>query len=248
VEADVMLNAQSFSPGLLNDNPFHPPHNWLSNFRDPGTVNINTIYAPHVWNALLGGDPAGTGAPYQLGPTFDKIVASRRGYGTSNDILERSTDSPTEFAHVFRPVGTGDMGTNIPAMTVTNPIDATLLRRDTDANAGGLPLLMNATGTTQGTQNATFNNATRHSAFRHNTLGRLSNTITTRSNVYAMWVTMGYFEVDGSGLLGQELNSDTGEIKRHRAFYMIDRSIPVGFEPGENHNVDRAILVRRYIE
>jgi hypothetical protein len=29
---------------------------------------------------------------------------------------------------------------------------------------------------------------------------------------------------------------------------MIDRSIPVAFEPGQNHNVDRAILVRRRIE
>ena len=37
-------------------------------------------------------------------------------------------------------------------------------------------------------------------------------------------------------------------VTRHRAFYMIDRSIPVAFEPGENHNVDRAILLRRFIE
>jgi hypothetical protein len=29
---------------------------------------------------------------------------------------------------------------------------------------------------------------------------------------------------------------------------MVDRSIPVAFEPGENHNVDRAILLRRFIE
>jgi len=48
--------------------------------------------------------------------------------------------------------------------------------------------------------------------------------------------------------LGKELGSDTGNIKRHRAFYLIDRSIPVAFEPGENHNVDRAIVLRRFIE
>ena len=45
-----------------------------------------------------------------------------------------------------------------------------------------------------------------------------------------------------------ELGSDTGEIERHRAFYIIDRSIPVGFERGFNHNVDRAILLKRFIE
>ena len=54
---------------------------------------------------------------------------------------------------------------------------------------------------------------------------------------------------DANGLVAAiAQHADTGEVKRHRAFYMIDRTIPVGFEPGENHNVDRAILVRRYIE
>ena len=74
---------------------------------------------------------------------------------------------------------------------------------------------------------------------------------------------MGYFEVEPSpdahmaaGLathpdgfrLGKELGSDAGTVKRHRAFYVIDRSQPVAFEPGENHNVDRAVMLRRYIE
>ncbi len=44
------------------------------------------------------------------------------------------------------------------------------------------------------------------------------------------------------------MGSDTGDIQRHRSFYIYDRSIPVGFERGENHNVDRGILVQRYIE
>jgi hypothetical protein len=47
--------------------------------------------------------------------------------------------------------------------------------------------------------------------------------------------------------IGQEIGTEDGQIKRERAFYIIDRSIPVGFEPDENHNVDRAILLRRYI-
>ncbi len=43
-------------------------------------------------------------------------------------------------------------------------------------------------------------------------------------------------------------NADTGSIERHRGFYIIDRSVPVAFEPGQNHNVDNAILLRRFIE
>ncbi len=85
---------------------------------------------------------------------------------------------------------------------------------------------------------------------------RLSNLVTTRSNVYAIWITMGLFEVNiennGSGVfverLGQEAGRETGNVKRHRAFYIVDRSIPVAFQPGENHNVDQAILLRRIIE
>jgi hypothetical protein len=109
----------------------------------------------------------------------------------------------------------------------------------------------------------------------------LANLVTCRSNVYAVWITVGFFEVtpartdtvppavremlhppdnlplfyndlrlfypDG-WIIGPELGSDTGQIKRHRMFFIIDRTIPVGFERGRNHNVDKAILVKRIIE
>jgi hypothetical protein len=89
-----------------------------------------------------------------------------------------------------------------------------------------------------------------HSYHRYAALNRLGNLITTRSNVFAVWVTVGYFEVDAAppGVAVQELGLETGEVERHRGFYVIDRSVPVGYEPGENHNVDRAIVLRRFIE
>ena len=34
----------------------------------------------------------------------------------------------------------------------------------------------------------------------------------------------------------------------NRAFAIFDRTIPVAFERGKNHNVDKAILVKRFIE
>jgi hypothetical protein len=102
----------------------------------------------------------------------------------------------------------------------------------------------------------------RNPYFAYRSIMRLDNLLTTRSNVYAIWLTVGYFEVtpapsndpqrsvkypDG-WVLGQELNSDTGDIQRHRSFYMYDRTIPVGFERGENHNAHRGILLERFIE
>ena len=76
-------------------------------------------------------------------------------------------------------------------------------------------------------------------------------------NVFAVWITVGYFEVaavpvspvypDGYQL-GPELGSDTGEIERHRGFYIIDRSIPVGFQRGQDLNSEKAVILRRFIE
>ena len=48
--------------------------------------------------------------------------------------------------------------------------------------------------------------------------------------------------------LGQELGADTGEIERHRGFYIIDRSIPVGFQRGVDNNVNNAVILKRFIE
>ena len=87
---------------------------------------------------------------------------------------------------------------------------------------------------------------------------RLVSSHVLRSNCFAVWMTVGYFEVepyntvdaahpDGYAL-GQEIGADSGEIMRHRSFYIIDRSVPVAFEPGKKHNTDNCVLLRRYIE
>lgn len=49
-------------------------------------------------------------------------------------------------------------------------------------------------------------------------------------------------------MLTTELGEDTGQIKRHRAFYVIDRSIPAAYEPGVRHNEEDTIVLRRMID
>ncbi len=127
----------------------------------------------------------------------------------------------------------------------------------------------------------------RNPAMHYMPLTRLDNLSTTRSGVFAVWVTVGYFEVSpapevpdwndatnptqqkftnqaggdivrGRALynrvypqgyqLGRELGSDTGDFDRQRAFYLIDRTRPVAFKPGEDVNVEDAVLLRRRIE
>jgi hypothetical protein len=88
----------------------------------------------------------------------------------------------------------------------------------------------------------------RPSRWRDYDMTRMGDAATIRSTV-RRFDHGGFFEVDpATGQLGQELHSDTGDVRRHGAFYMIDRSIPVAFEPGTNHNVDRAAVLRRFIE
>ncbi len=163
---------------------------------------------------------------------------------------------PDFYANPFRSAGSADL---MPLPDLEQPpVEATLLR----SGGSNRPLFDFQTG-------LNYVDPTNNAYFRYHRLQRLQNLLTTHSNVYAVWITVGYFEalpwnpakpmdltkspwVDlahPDGLqLGLEMGSDTGQIKRHRAFYIIDRSIPVAFEPGENHNVDRAIVLRRMIE
>jgi len=49
-------------------------------------------------------------------------------------------------------------------------------------------------------------------------------------------------------MLKKEVGLETGEIKRHRAFYIIDRSIPFGYRRGQKLNSEDVILLKRFIE
>jgi hypothetical protein len=150
---------------------------------------------------------------------------------------------------------------SVSALVPAKEIDATLLRPDPTASTR--PLFQSKDST------ANCNNTNRNPYFRYQALQRLGNLVTTRSNVFAIWITVGYFEVKPASdlasygaltaaqrqaiypdgyTLGAELGSDTGEVERHRAFYMYDRTLPVGFQRGQDLNVDKAILTERFIE
>ena len=65
-------------------------------------------------------------------------------------------------------------------------------------------------------------------------------------NIYAVPLAL-----EAAGLdvvVCRELGLDTGEVRRHRMFAIVDRSIPVGFQPGKDLNVHKAILLQRKID
>ncbi len=99
-----------------------------------------------------------------------------------------------------------------------------------------------------------YNDPERHPYFHYRDIVRLSNLATPRSNVFAVWVTVGYFTVEtiptGGGLsreaLGAEYGLDTGDVVRPKAFTIIDRSIPVGFRPGDASRMNDLQLLYRF--
>ncbi|MEM7558155.1 MAG: hypothetical protein AAF394_03455, partial [Planctomycetota bacterium] len=78
---------------------------------------------------------------------------------------------------------------------------------------------------------------------------RLQNLTTGQSHVYAVYMTVGFFEYDpASDSIGVEYGANSGESERYRGFFVVDRTIPVGFQVGEDHNAANTILVKRYLK
>ncbi len=240
---------------------YHPPFNRISTYREPGRINLNTIYDKDVFDALMAGAGSSSGSV----PSWHDFKHSR---GSFPDIPDPTV--PTEFAHPFRSFAGASM---IPTLTgdPLKPkleIDATLLREGPTAEH---PLF-------EFTSTRACDNTDRNPYFYYQGLQRLGNLVTTRSNVFAVWITVGYFEVEPASqavaklhsdwtptqvqtylnnnpsiypdgyALGRELGLDTGQVERHRGFYIIDRSLPVGFQRGQELNSDKTILVNRFIE
>jgi hypothetical protein len=264
---------------------YRPPFNKLSRFRDAGRININTVFDDQVLISAIGHFPGldATGP----GSFSDKVFRSRQGYGygAPGSLFTMDPTFPTFFGNPFRPLDAADLMPDIPASPLSMrrnglfvapgqqrsmPVEATFFRSDPDPVA---PTVRNrlfdqiADATTFGTNvnQYIYRNTERNPYFRYQVMQKLGNTFSTNSNVFAVWITVGFFEVEDNryttggpivldaghpdGLrLGQEIGADSGEIIRHRAFYIIDRSVPVGHVPGQKLNSENCILLRRVIE
>jgi len=244
-------NPETFGDPANGDHNFHPPFHHISNYREPGRINLNTIYEEEVFNGLMNTSSALA--------DWKQFRSSRRLRPGSPDPFTTATVKshirpgfPTRSEYPFRSYSGKYL---IPPIGNSNAndleVDATLLRRlqnNTQAPLWDSPPVIDG-----------WNNTQRNPYFRYQGLMRLGNLVTTRSNVYVVWITVGYFEVEPNPTgvdaahpdgyrLGQELGIETGEIKRHRAFYIFDRSIPVGFRRGHDLNAEKAILLKRFIE
>jgi hypothetical protein len=165
------------------------------------------------------------------------------------------------------------------ARSVTIPADD-VTKRDSLPLFSDMRGLQITTPTGSYTIDEPFTDPNRNPYMMYEPMSRLGNLVTNRSGVYAVWITVGYFEVEKAPdwndpdptiqtnvrthfgndpnlynraypdgyMLGKELGSETGDVKRPRGFYIIDRTEEVGFKPGEDLNVEKTIRLRRRIE
>ena len=221
------------------------PINQISNFREPGRVNVNTIPDHRVWRALFGavntkgvnGDPDNPDDP-QLFPPGEADGRDRLPGWTVGLFSQPSTPAQ-QIMNFFRAIPS--KGTAAPR---TPPADGGFLDEfvNEDGNANGI---LDAGEDSNGNSGLDFNNhrnTNLHACFRYQTMRQLSNVTTTRSHVYGVWITIAY--MDGPSSSATEVQP----IARNRAFYIFDRSIPVAYEQGKDHNVRDAILLRRIIQ
>ncbi len=197
------------------------PNNSLSNYRYPGKINLNTLQSPNVYAALMGN--------YVAAVSFGVFNANR---------IDTTGTLPTSFPWVYRSADAANLVPS-PALMMRSS-GPTLFRRTVpnDTNPGGTALFDSNIAT------GPHNDPTRSAYFKYDMRQRMGNLVTNRSSVFAVWVTVGFFEIDpATGNPTQnEIGADDGSAQRYRGYFMVDRSIPVAFEPGKDHNVDRCVL------
>jgi hypothetical protein len=101
-----------------------------------------------------------------------------------------------------------------------------------------------------------------HPYFRTEMLQRMMNLTTVRTHQYAVWITVGFFEVLKQGdpllvsanpaaaydVLGLELGVLDGKNVRYRGFFLIDRTRAQGFNPFLPGNFQDCVVYRHLIE
>lgn len=230
VGTETFLNPSFFASDLAQPAALRVPNERLSHYRYPGKININTVVDSRVWDGLMRNYATPLGGGNAI--SFPQWEESRHGTGGFR------------YGNPYR----STLASNWVPLNglVREPVECGLFR-STERMGRKVPLF--------DYQSVAVHNHTQRAAyFRYDARQRLGNLVTGRSSLFAIWISVGYFETDAQGSLinqtqgGREITDGNGNPIRHRGFFLVDRSIPVAFEPGQNHNVDRTVLIRRYMD
>jgi hypothetical protein len=171
-----------------------------------GRININTVWDPEIFRALT--DPQQSNIFWDPGlQTVDRIfykMVSLRSPGLAPGAADRP----------FKGMGAG------------NTIDETILMAD-PLDPTPLPQQKRRLFEPEAIDpNNGLNRS--HPTVHQELLRKIFNNVTTRSNVFGVWLTVGFFEVVNDTVqpaqLGAEVGRAEGRHIRHRMFAILDRT------------------------
>ncbi|MGN6546697.1 MAG: hypothetical protein ACTHK7_16705, partial [Aureliella sp.] len=199
---------QQVSQTMLFEN-YRAPYNAIPTFREPGKVNLNTATEPLVFRGLMWNmmtpisDRTLTTSttPFESSLRLERqgFTAGSSGITDANPHLHQ--DSPTEFGRLFTSALTPDKFPDAAQMS-SRSSDVGLLRRRPLFNGMRLFDVAEKGVFPDSTVNLKpanwqYNTSIPLNSFIYNyPVSRMANLTTDRSNVFAIRMTIGYFEYD----------------------------------------------------
>jgi hypothetical protein len=200
--------------------------------RIPGKVNLNNSWDEEVLQSLLAPpDPTNLNNERDNNYTKDEVTTAFRSL-----LASRTPTKATVSGVDIHYPGQNDRPFWPLSAPIIDPPDPNLPpdpNRQYLRGAGILDTILRPRNPMQPLGQRIFEgSAAAHPSQQMEMLTKLYNNVTTRSNVFAVWVTVGFFEVDETtGKLKAELGRAEGRNVRHRLFAIVDRSM-LQFNPG----------------
>jgi hypothetical protein len=184
--------------------------------RVPGKINLNTIWDPEILMALCDPQLSNAFTETQVAHLFQHLLEQRSKHG-----LPSPDDKP------FRSLATGFYPLTDELQFPGSNLDRTLLQARSGDPARHRLLEVSVRPP--------------HPALQYQVLNKLFNNVTIRSNVFAVWITVGFFEVTDASSRPAKLGAELGRAEnrqiRHRMFAIVDRSL-LQYNPGPQPHFD----------
>jgi hypothetical protein len=195
--------------------------------RVPGRININSLGPAdkEIFRAIVNAQQGNT---FYSGPTTDTTVVDPLFAA----IIARRTPTgvPGPNDTPFLSLATGHSAGPDLVSTAARSVNNTLLRANATGQGinGQRMLEPNYPALTPPYPAGTLQGAMYHPYQRFELLNKIYNNFTVRSNVFAVWMTVGFFEVEDDTTIPVRLGAEIGRSEnrhvRHRMFAIVDRT------------------------
>ena len=269
-------------PATLPPSPFtNPPSTDATSYTaDPGVRNPNLYPGYLTQNA-----PTGSVAASGVTPAYPGAIPVRRLFQVPDANAESNASEPGDsFIDNQEPTPPATIVANapppapaaLPPVTVTiNGASATFAFNQGYPNlvwsiwpgnnfpgSSGAPVTSVGLGQPSD-PNSPFLDAREHPFWRIEMLQRVMNLTTVRTHQYAVWITVGFFEVKRRGnvgmiasgnpqlafdVLGPEIGRGGDQHLRYRGFFLVDRLKLNGFDPTSPGQWQSAVVYRQNLQ